>query len=112
MEFNIQNNIQMNNQYNMIGNIPNSNKLTVISSSDFSLKEIEKLKNIIVKKISKYDDYRDLAVSIQEECSKIEYGNWIVTVGLRDNMDSFGNSHKSLNVQVGKYKINIRFIAC
>ena len=100
-------NIQMNNQYNMMENIPNYNKPIVTSSHNFSGKEIEELKNFIVKAVSKYDDYGDIAQSIEEDCEKLCDGIWIVVVGVRDKTNSYGRRIKSLGVNIAQYKIII-----
>ena len=107
--YNIQNNFQINNQYNMMGNSPNYNKLTVTFSCGFSQKEIENLKNIIVKAVSKYDDYQDIGRYIYDDIENNK-GRWSIVVGLRDNVNTLRAAPDGiLVVNIGKYKIIIDY---
>jgi hypothetical protein len=107
------NNIQLNNEYININNIPNNNnnnnELSIIGSTNFSEKEIEKFKNIINKTISKYVEYKDIAKHIRSECETLYKGYWSVIVGLRDNVNISRAVTKSLAVNIKKYKIIIDF---
>ena len=113
---NVQYNMQYNTQYNinnqnMMKENSNPNKFVVLASNNVEKNESDAIKSFILKAISSYDTYFDIAQSIQNDCSNTFGGKWIVSVGEKDKFNVFGVYNKSIGFNIGQYKICIYFIA-
>ena len=109
-----QNNNQFNNQYIMQYNLPNPNmiqnnpyKFVILSSVNFNDNETDKIKTFILQAISKYDNFHDIAKSIQDNCRKEYGGYWIVGAGENNKFIMSYCYNKIFGCTIGNYKIVI-----
>ena len=109
-----QNYYQFNNQYIMQYNVPNPNmiqnnpyKFVTLSSVNFNDNETDKIKTFILQAISKYDNFVDIAKSIQDNCCKAYGGYWIVVAGENNKFNMVNSYNKIFGCTIGNYKIVI-----
>ena len=99
-------NVNINNTYIIMQNNPSFN-LVFLGADNISKNEEQQLKNIIINAVSKYTEYTDLVLNIQEKCTSFFGGNWVAIVGERDKYNYCANLTKSYRVNIGPFKISV-----
>ncbi len=105
----------LNNNLNIINNnigrkninSLNHNNYEIIDVNNFDPNEQQIIKNIVVKSISQYSNYKDSCKNIYENCSNLEEGTWIIAVGENIKYSICTNVERKLAVNFGNSKIII-----